>query len=604
MGAGAAGAVALYGLRPANALQDALAAPAACGRLSDVEHVVIFMQENRSFDNYFGNYRGVRGFADPHVPKLPDGSGLSVLAQPGYPAPGFGGHLVPFHLDSRANGECTHDITHDWGPQHRCWNGGHMDGFVREHVAEEGVDNGALTMGYYTRSDMEFYYALADAFTLCDGYHCSVIGPTDPNQLHIASGTLDPDGKNGGPLLETLAATRTQTFGTFTWTTMPEQLEARGISWKVYAAEDNYTAVGDTPFPFFKNLVQNPALAAKAIAPRFPDDFVADAATGQLPQVSWVYASVTQSEHPPAPPILGEHATSIILSALTGNPSLWAKSALFVTWDENGGFFDHVPPVVAPPGTAGEYVTVANLPSAAEGLRGPIGLGFRVPLLILSPFSRGGFVSSDTFDHTSILRFLETRFGAEVPNLSAWRRSVTGDLTSAFNFLSAPNASVPALPAVSAADPRVIAGNCAIEPTTLGGAPLPPYPVPPNSLPGQEAGRARRPSGCGGHGSHTGSSGSGSSATQIRLTVSPTRTLRGRPHRFKFRATTRSGGRTKAVSGARVSFRGASATTNSRGRAQIVRTIRRSGNYLARATKGRLRTGRAVVRIRRRLRAR
>jgi hypothetical protein len=314
-----------------------------------------------------------------------------------------------------------------------------------------------------------------------------------------------------------------------------------------------------------------------------------------------VYASVTQSEHPPAPPALGEHATSIILSALTGNPSLWAKSALFVTWDENGGFFDHVPPVTPHAGTPGEYVTVPNLPDVAQGIRGPIGLGFRVPLLIVSPFARGGFVSSDTFDHTSILRFLETRFGAEVPNLSAWRRSVTGDLTSAFNFLSAPDASVPALPAVSPADPVVVGGNCAIEPTTLGGAPLPPYPVPPNSLPGQEAGRARRPSGCGGHQSHTGGSGSGSSAAQIRLSVSPTRTLRG-PHRFKFRATTRSGGRTKAVSGARVSFRGASATTNSQGRAQIFHTIRRSGNYLARATKRGLRTGRAVVRIRRRLR--
>jgi phospholipase C len=224
-----------------------------------------------------------------------------------------------------------------------------------------------------------------------------------------------------------------------------------------------------------------------------------------------------------------------------------------------------------------------------------------VPTIIVSPFTRGGFVASQTFDHTSILRFLEKRFGAEVPNLSAWRRSVTGDLTSAFNFMSAPNASVPALPAVSPADPVVTGGNCAIEPTTLGGAPLPPYPVPPNSLPTQEAGRARRPSGCGGQGTHTGSTGSGASAAQIRLTVSPTRTLRGRPHRFKFRATTRSGGRTKAVSGARVSFRGASATTNSQGRAQIFRTIRRSGNYLARATKRGLRTGRTIVRIRRRL---
>src|SRR5947209_15017682 len=134
-----------------------------------------------------------------------------------------------------------------------------------------------------------------------------------------------------------------------------------------------------------------------------------------------------------------------MLGPLTANASLWAKTAVFITYDENGGFFDHVPPPVAPPGTPGEYLTVSPLPSDAGGIRGPIGLGFRVPMLVVSPFSRGGFVCSDTFDHTSLLRFLETRFGAEVPNLTDWRRSVTGDLTSAFNFAS-PNTSVPSLP--------------------------------------------------------------------------------------------------------------------------------------------------------------
>src|SRR5207244_2506347 len=133
--------------------------------------------------------------------------------------------------------------------------------------------------------------------------------------------------------------------------------------------------------------------------------------------------------------------------------------ALFVTWDENGGFFDHVPPPAAPPGTPGEYVTVKPLPDVAQGIAGPIGLGFRVPLLVASPFSRGGFVSSEVFDHTSLLRFIETRFGAEVPNLSAWRRAVTGDLTAAFDFV-APDTSVPSLPPTSLTDPRVLASNC------------------------------------------------------------------------------------------------------------------------------------------------
>jgi phospholipase C len=586
LGAGAASAAALYGLRPSQALRDALAAPPRCGHLTDIDHVVIFVQENRSFDHYFGTYRGVRGFDDT--------VGRDAFSQPGYPAPGYGGRLLPFHLDSRANGECTRDITHDWGPQHRSWNGGGMDGFVREHLAAEGIDNGPLTMGYYTRADLSFYHALADAFTLCDRNHCSVIGPTDPNQLYLVSGTLDPDGRHGGPLLETVSAPRAQAFGTLTQTTMAEQLEGRGISWKVYASADNFSAVGDTPYPLFKQFTSNPTLAAKGLAPRFPDDFLADASSGALPQVSWIYAPVAQSEHPPAPPTLGEYTTSLILSALTSNPGLWARSALLLTWDENGGFFDHVAPPTPPPDTRGEYITVANLPAAAQGVRGPIGLGFRVPLLVVSPFSRGGFVCSDVFDHTSILRFLETRFGAEVPNLSAWRRSVTGDLTSALNLLAAPDRSVPALPAVSPADSRVTGGNCAIEPATLGGAPLPPYPVPPNSMPRQEPGRPRRPSGCGT------TDGTVPGAARIRLTVSPSRVKPRRRRRFAFRATVRSDGRTQPVRGALIRFRDGRVRTDRRGRATVVRRLRRSGNYVARATKRGLRIGRAIVRARRR----
>jgi phospholipase C len=471
----------LYGLDWASGLRDALAAPAArCDAISEIEHVVIFVQENRSFDHYFGTYRGVHGFGDRSA----------AFAQPGYPAPGYGGHLLPFHLDTTKNGECTHDITHDWGPQHRCWNGGAMDGFVREHLEAEGQGDGPLTMGYYRRSDLAYYYALADAFTLCDRYFCSVIGPTDPNQLMLISGTLDPDGRAGGPMLETT----TQRNPRFSWTTMPEQLRQRGISWKVYTTADNLSPEGDTPLTLFTQYASDAELGAGAFGNQYPQQFQADCASGSLPQVSWIWGPVTQSEHPPAPPAWGEYTTDQILKALTGNPELWSKTALFVTWDENGGFFDHVPPPVAPPGTPGEFVTVDPLPEVAQGIRGPIGLGFRVPLLIVSPFSRGGFVSSEVLDHTSLLRFIETRFGAEVPNLSAWRRSVTGDLTASFDF-AAPDASVPSLPATALTDPRVLGSNCTSEPATLGGAPLPSYPVPPNSMPSQEAGSARRPSG-------------------------------------------------------------------------------------------------------------
>jgi phospholipase C len=246
---------------------------------------------------------------------------------------------------------------------------------------------------------------------------------------------------------------------------------------------------------------------ANALTPAYPATFEADVAAGTLPQVSWVLANLIDSEHPPAPPIYGESVAADVLNTLVSNPAVWSKTALFITHDENGGFFDHVPPPTAPTGTGGEYLTVSPLPSDAGGVAGPIGLGFRVPLLIASPFARGGLVSHSVFDHTSLLRFLETRFGAEVPNLSAWRRSVTGDLTSAFNFVKT-DTSVPSLPQPSRADSRVTMSTCATSAPfdlatdttnslkTLEQTLVATYPVTVNSAPPpQEPGTAPAPSG-------------------------------------------------------------------------------------------------------------
>src|SRR5712664_3729636 len=381
--------------------------PSVCSKLTDIEHVVIFIQENRSFDHYFGSYRGVRGFSDQSVAfQQPDPANTTNPPT---------GVLLPFHLDtSRTNAACTHDITHAWVPQHQSWNHGAMNGFVTSRLSD--ANNAVLTMGYYTRGDLPFYYALADAFTICDNYFCSVIGPTDPNRLYTMAASLDPAGQNGGPLLQTLVANRSSFFGKLTYTTMPEQLQARGISWKVYSSPDQniLNIFSNNVLSYFKNF-QDPAspLYQKAFGPQFPVDFLADALSGNLPQVSWVLASIVDSDHPPAPSRFGENTLSAIISALTANPALWAKTVLFATYDENGGFFDHVAPVTAPPGTPGEYITAPAVPDPTvvgnPPILGPIGLGFRVPMLVISPFSRGGFVSSALFDHTSVLRFLETR---------------------------------------------------------------------------------------------------------------------------------------------------------------------------------------------------
>ena len=465
------------------------APPVPCSKVTDIEHVVILTQENRSFDHYFGSYRGVRGFSDQ--------SAAFQQVDPANTTNPPIGVLLPFHLDTAAtNAACTPDITHDWVSQHRSWNNGAMNGFVRSRLPINPND-AVLSMGYYTRADLPYYYALADAFTICDNYFCSVLGPTDPNRLYTMAASLDPDGKNGGPLLQSIVANRSAFYGRLTYTTMPEQLQARGISWKVYSSPDANILGGilsDNVLSYFQNF-QDPAsvLHQNGFGPQFPIDFLADAASGNLPQVSWLIGSVITSDHPPSPSVFGESILSLVITALAANPAQWAKTVLFINFDENGGFFDHVAPVTAPPGTPGEYVTAPTMPDpTAAGnppITGPIGLGVRVPMLIVSPFSRGGFVSSDLFDHTSVLRFLETRFGAEVPNLSAWRRSAVGDLTGAFNF-KGPDRSIPSLPSTLPAIPQIIQ-ECIVN---LGGTT--PYSAPnPQTLPAQEPGTGSRPSG-------------------------------------------------------------------------------------------------------------
>ncbi len=244
-----------------------------------IEHAVIFIQENRSFDHYFGSYRGVRGFSD-QSPAFQQPDPANTTNPPA-------GVLLPFHLDtSKTNAACTHDITHDWVPQHQSWNSGAMDGFVTSRLPVTPND-AVLTMGYYTRADLPFYYAVADAFTICDNYFCSVIGPTDPNRLYTMAASIDPAGQNGGPLLQTLVANRSSFFGKLTYTTMPEQLQARGISWKVYSSPDQNIPNGifsDNVLSYFKNF-QDPTspLHQNAFGPQFPVDFLADAVSGNLP---------------------------------------------------------------------------------------------------------------------------------------------------------------------------------------------------------------------------------------------------------------------------------------------------------------------------------
>ena len=495
----AAGGASVFGGLAGPIIERAYATdPAGTGSLADIEHFVFLMQENRSFDHYFGTLSGVRGFDDTSPAFRQYGYNPSTHKADN------GAFLEPFRLDTTRgatlDGECINDPTHDWGPQHQAWNGGAMDQWVKVHVAHEGVGNGPATMGYYKRADIPVHFALADAFTVCDHYFCSVLGPTDPNRLYWISGTIDPDGRYGGPLLETPTLVPKNKYS---WRTYPEALQDAGVPWKVYTNKSVpivSEAVLSGMLGAFKNFQDRDSqLYKRGIAPTFPGNFATDVRNNTLPAVSWVIPSLLTCEHPALPPAFGAQGIVQVLNILTSNPAVWEKTALIVSYDENGGFFDHVPPPTAPPGTPGEYVTVP-LGGVADsmGIAGPIGLGFRVPALVISPYTRGGLVSSEVFDHTSQLRLIETRFGVEVPNLSAWRRATVGDMRSAFNFAAAADPSKPTLPPSKSGQALL---ECRVGVDTLLGTfdsthnPFS-YPVPPNSMPTQETTPVRgRPSG-------------------------------------------------------------------------------------------------------------
>ncbi|HEX3928759.1 MAG TPA: alkaline phosphatase family protein [Gemmatimonadales bacterium] len=382
--------------------------------LRDIKHLVVLMQENRSFDHYFGTMAGVRGFDDPHALKL-DG-GRSVFYQPDAENPV--GYVLPFHLDTQAtSAQKIPSTSHSWSVQHSAWNNGKMDNWLLAHRKADGV-NGPYVMGYYTRADIPFQFALAEAFTLCDAYHCSVMGPTWPNRFYWMTGTIDPDGTHGGPIIKNQVPA-----DGLTWTTYAERLEAAGVSWKVYQQDDNYGCNMLENFRSFRDAPKTSSLYMRGMARGAEGQFEYDAANDKLPTVSWIIPTGLQSEHPEYMPADGAAFVAAKIDAIAANPDVWAKTAFVLDYDENDGIFDHVAPVVPPAGTAGEFV---------DGL--PVGSGYRVPCIIVSPWTAGGWVSSELFDHTSVLRLMEAVTGVREPNITDWRRKTFGDLTSTFRF--------------------------------------------------------------------------------------------------------------------------------------------------------------------------
>ncbi|MBR0551668.1 phosphocholine-specific phospholipase C [Stakelama marina] len=469
----------------------ALARPAKprTGTIRDVEHVVILMQENRSFDHYFGTLAGVRGYGDPRPMRLRNGQ--SVFHQPD-PA---GGAVLPFHLDSRTtSAQLLKSLDHSWKGDTAEW--ADYDVWIKHKTA--------MSMGHFRRADIPFYYALADAFSVCDAYYASIHGPTDPNRMFLFSGTSGLAAGNAGPQAVSNADDGNWTadasrdndaqpgYSPGTWTTYAERLQAAGISWRLYQEYDNY---GDNSLAYFRQFRGlDPASPlyrrGRAIVPgstaENADDseakhliaaFAADVEADRLPQVSWLVAPTKYCEHPEAPPAYGESLTSRIIDALLARPDVWEKTALIINYDENDGFFDHMP---APLPATNRAMGLSSIDTRGEVYQGQsVGLGVRVPLIVVSPWSRGGWVNSQVHDHTSVIRFLERRFGVMEPNITPWRRAVTGDLTGMFDFADPDGAALHAFPDTTGYLERVAAE-----------AKLPPPAIPARqSVPRQEPGR-------------------------------------------------------------------------------------------------------------------
>jgi len=524
--------------------------PDAGSTYLNAEHIVLLMQENRSFDHAFGTLRGVRGYNDPRAITLPDKNKVWLQKN------AKGETYSPFRLDIKDTKiTWMGSLPHDRGSQVEARNNGRYNNWIgAKKSGDEAYKDMPLTMGYYTREDIPFYYALADAFTVCDMNFCSSLSPTDPNRLHFWSGTI--------------RAEKNETSKAFTdngdiergveWRTFPELLEQNNISWKIYqnelivdggftAEEESWLAnYGDNPLEYFKQYnvklskryidylpekikkleedIQNlqtkietlsegskeaedaqndlkykqielaytkdeikkwtdekyealspflKTIHEKAFAVNSGDpyqhelapldyndegtdreinipkgdilyQFRKDVEDGKLSTVTWLVPPENFSDHPSAP-WFGSWYLSEVMDILTKNPEVWKKTIFILTYDENDGYFDHVPPFTAPnsrdtsTGKVSKGIdTSVDWVNIAKDVPGSIGLGFRVPMIIASPWSRGGWVNSQVFDHTSSIQFLENflnkKFGKNITetNITDWRRTVCGNLTSVF----------------------------------------------------------------------------------------------------------------------------------------------------------------------------
>jgi phospholipase C len=375
-----------------------------------VQHIVILVQENHSFDHYLGRLaapdaRGSEVDGVPFVEPTDDGHSWS--------GPGSAAYRGPFHESA----PCTRDPSHSWNGQHIDWNGGRNDGFVSQA-------SGDWIMGVYDASDLPYYYALADRFAIADRYFASVMGPTGPNRLFLFAGSSFGHVRNDYP-----------SPGEPVPTTIFDRLDAAAVDWKYYAEGGGYEC------SYFPALCERDGARRASI-----DDYHHDLAMGALPQVAFLDSNEdVTDEHPSANVQAGQAWVAARIDALVAS-SAWPSTVAFLTWDESGGFYDHVPPPRAcPPDDIAPILDASTLPGGFDRY------GFRVPLIAISPYSRPHHVSHAVYDHTSILRFIETRFALSPMG----RRDAAADpMLDLFDFdHPAPSWVPPAPPAITPCQP-------------------------------------------------------------------------------------------------------------------------------------------------------
>ncbi|MGN6353960.1 MAG: phosphocholine-specific phospholipase C [Parafilimonas sp.] len=569
------GGMGLIGKLPASIQKAFVINPDAGSTYLDAEHIVFLMQENRSFDHCYGTLQGVRGFNDPRAISLPDKN--KVWAQTN----AEGETYTPFRLDIK-DSKITWlgSLPHSWDDMTLARNEGHHDKWLdAKRSGRKECKNMPLTMGHFTRDDIPFYYALADAFTICDQHFCGSLTGTTPNRLHFWTGTIRE--KHDEHVIANVYNSDVDYDKEASWKTFPEYLEENNISWKIYQndvsidtgfegeEEDWLANFTDNPIEWFKQfnirfakghmtylqkaihtlpekikMLQETISKLPADDATLPDlkkqlenlqhkyDYVKDAInkytpenfeklsslqknlhekafcnnsndadyrsletityddngttrtmqipkgdilyqlrqdvkTGRLPTVSWIVAPSNFSDHPGSP-WYGAWYLSEVFDILTQNPEVWKKTIFILNYDENDGYFDHVPPFVPPNpykensgkvsasiNTKEEFVSKQqswlqkDAKRMAEQAEGPVGLGFRVPLVIASPWSRGGWVNSEVCDLTSPIQFMEHflshKTGRKIYSneVNGFRRAVCGNLTSVFRPYNGEDITLP-----------------------------------------------------------------------------------------------------------------------------------------------------------------